>query len=497
LSLFGESQIWPIESHANNQFREMTDTSKTRINGLLELLYSPPVVIIEIGVIALTFQLIIPSTYLFSIEMAGVLMALYAAIEAARASKRSKSTQDELVKVALLARESRSNFKAAFEDHLVKNLQKHKHIPADVYLLLSTPAYGFAVVGKELFERFRVAIEDLDQDCKLQVIFFSPDAHFHYWCNVLLWWITRGNPYAIEFGHAIEKVIGSLSHKNFKLWLSRETTVRLFGFIHNAEEPKAYLLLVDRFSIPQDQLGRGFKSRSIPILTTQVGEFIGASDLENYFNRIKQCPYTFRDQADAVLEPVVKSAHGDLLKHLMWDYLLGRTLQKQFDNFKFFSSEMRVFLVNVRNDESWAILKGLSDEDLVERLISKLVTYYADICQRQEFSSYKTEKQLRRIKFSTDKIKELGLEIANTQELNRLGKLSSAKSIDPDKLWNSQSDRFEKLLYCLYVLLTSGFGESQYAKTVSRSAWKSDSTLGSVSEVKDETNESHRAHEIA
>ncbi|OGW41511.1 MAG: hypothetical protein A2Y97_10860 [Nitrospirae bacterium RBG_13_39_12] len=235
------------------------------------------------------------------VEIAGLIIAIYAAYEASNAAQKSQKTQERLVDIGLLPTHTRSKFERIFNEHLVQPLQNHsyKGKPAEIYLLLSTPSYGYGVLGQNV-SSLRKAIKDLNQGCKVQVIFFSPDAHFHYWCNVLLWSIAREGKeqFAINFALDILEFLKRIENKEWKIWLTGETTVRLFAFF-NHEKSEVYLLLVDRFSITQDQFGDRFKSRSVKVLLPQVQEYVSGE--YSYFDRIKQCPYTLKAGDEAAL----------------------------------------------------------------------------------------------------------------------------------------------------------------------------------------------------
>jgi len=421
-------------------------------------------------------------SWVFSIELTGLGLALYAAYEATNASVKSIKTYDGLVNVALLARDSKDEFDISFREHLIESLQKYKDEDS-IYLLLSTPAYGFAVVSKETFELFRNAILDIPRKCKSEFIFFSPDAHFNYWCNVLLWSIEEEKNHhksARDFASEIKAIMESLMQKNTKIWITRETTLRIFGFAKKDEAPKAYIMLVDRFSIPQDQLGKSFRSHSIPIIQTQVKEFINEvkGEIQNkiqdssYFNRIKQCPYTLKNGEDASLDldpsQPAHSRNKFECEMLLGDYVLGRTSQKQIGNFTCFKDEINLFIKSLQKQEAYEDIKELKPEEIIIKAINKVIHYFFYIITSIDFKTYlKTSqsKQLQRINFVLDKIeqKKVNIDNGHIDQLKTLIQTYELKKLDVEEnLWDDAKEEFWKLQYLLYILLTSGFEESEY-----------------------------------
>jgi len=433
---------------------------------------------------------------LFIIQIIGYCIALYGATRAVKAENQSLETQLQLADIGLLSTQSRENFYIIFEEHLVRCLREHDYNakPANIFLLLSTPAYGYAVVGMDKFGLYEEAIKALHQECKVQAIFFSPDAHFHYWCNLLMWCLLRkeGLKFAIGFMKKIIIIVDHVVKHNWEVWLTRGTTVRLFA-IDNIISKKAYLLLVDQFRIPQDQFETGFKSRSIPILVTQINEYIIGKN--NYFDRIKECPYTLDKKS---LKPIANQADADLIKKLSWDYVLGRTMQGQFASFKCFSDEVDLYLTKLRHrsgeisfdnnkkDEILAI-SNYSDEDIVIILLKIIISYFSYILEDEHQRIFFTNIQITRIKFCINKLNELlpELDIFNinkyliNEESNKLKKglrfletikqnqINSKEMSAHIKFYNKLDTIINKLKYCLFSLICSGFGESQYAKSIS------------------------------
>jgi len=383
-----------------------------------------------------------------------LLAAIIAAYNASKANAKSQETEEQLEKIGLLATEARGDFENIFRDHLISNLLEFRNRAANVYLLISTPAYGFAVVGSDIFQEYFQALRDLNSACDLEIILFSPDAHFHYWCNVLVWANNRSEKegFAFDFAKNIKESLDMLKYKRCDIWLTDETTVRLFAFIDKNKTSilnKAFILLVDKISIPQDQFGDNFKSRSLPIMLPQINEYIGGDN--NYFDRVKRCPYTFIKGENAGLRT---SAHEDnphvrLLDMIKWDYILGRTSQTQLPDFECFKEEMGLFV-----NES----KLSNPEQSILETVSLVSNYFNNVINSETKTNI-TRKQESYINFARSKFEEINIRPKSA----RYSVISDGNTDTLSKCWGDIGEG-NKPLFCLYVLLSSGFGESAYAK---------------------------------
>lgn len=431
------------------------------------------------------------------VELAGLFTAFYAAFEAENAANESQQTQEQLRDLGLLVAEAQPDFDKIFDEHLVQQLQRNRE-NAEIFLLLSTPAYGYAVVGKDRFSDFEVAMKQL-HNCKVEMIVFSPDAHFYYWCNVVLWSIGRRDAaqrslrqeeaeFAIEFATKTLDIVDDIHNKDdWHIWVTKETTVRLFAFSKTEVEGsypfrKAYVLLTDQFSIPQDQFRERFKVRSIPIPLTQIKEYVGGQT--NYFDRIKQCPYTFRDQVDAR----VKQDH---LHQLAWDYVFGRTLEMQFEKFELFKSEILQFLGNVRGEDN--LLQDKSSQEILTLSLTTTIRYFAhvfylyDTRSRRDVGISDTQKariiyamqQAEKLNISTQSLRDslsslakkdsdlqVLLDQANQEAVTETAVVYHMIRNELDTELNQLREMEDKLIFCLYTLMCSGFGQSGYAYKV-------------------------------
>jgi hypothetical protein len=324
----------------------------------------------------------------FWIESGALYLSLLALYFAERAARKSKETENQLIRYGLSDAENKTEFGAIFKEHLVDQLGQFKNRGAKIYLLLSTPAYGYAVVGSGKFGDFALALEELNAECTLELIFFSPDDHFPYWANVLLWSEISsrdGEQFAEGFANGINRVFAALkTHNNkqypWKLWVTQATTVREFAFFpsvqdrdDNPDNPadRIYLVLTDPFSISQEQFKASFQARSIRIASFGGKEFAG--EPESYFERIKVCPYTGRSRETAALIP---SAHGRELETLMTDYILGRTHRRILE-LESFKSEIKIFLASETVKKILA--EGTTKDQLLLNILRQILRYYKHV----------------------------------------------------------------------------------------------------------------------
>ena len=131
-----------------------------------------------------------------------------------------------------------------------------------IHLLLSTPAYGYAAVGPKIFTLFPDSLPKVP-DCALEMIFFSPDDHYSYWGNVLLWAAFRDAGFSEGFASGITNVFQKLQGRRdnvlTRVWVTRATTVREFAFFPKAnnddgESGRVYVALTDSFSLSHSNL---------------------------------------------------------------------------------------------------------------------------------------------------------------------------------------------------------------------------------------------------
>jgi len=327
----------------------------------------------------------------FFVGILGALIAAWAERSAVAARDRAEEARqtayDTLIQLRdynLLFSETKSDFLAIFKVHLVEQLEKYRNTPVICRLLLSTPAYGFPVLGDAEYVRFSEAFASLETGSDVELIFFCPDVHVQHWVNTLLWSPLRNTSapakFAIEFASHVRQMLTTLngSRFNWRLWLTDEVSLRMFAFEATLPDRKVhdvYVVFSDRVRIANDQStdgGKGFRARGFPIHRQVVDHIVGPN---SYFDQLKRCPYmqlTGNDVAIRCPQRLTGSERSQaqkMLKLIEADYLLGRTEQQVFD-FSCFDIEMGRFInafselsrVPMTSDEILAkSLKAVSD----------------------------------------------------------------------------------------------------------------------------------------
>lgn len=437
--------------------------------------------------------------------------------------EKAEETIDRLREASLIADNSENEFKNIFDNHLLNPLSEYvegQGAGGSISLLLSTPAYGYAVLGSDS-NKLRHAIKHLDTECKLEIIFCSPDDHFSYWLNVLLWssWWKINKQFenfAVEFAKEIALFLGVIWDNTEKstrdIWVTRATTVRIFAFIPSDNKhkntpdedkrkkyKKAYVTLTDPFSFSLQQTGRHFKARSIPVIKDQIETFVqiatsSEEDGHSYFERIKICPYTGKNSGDICINSEQHSA-DDVKAKLTTDYILGRTHQQHLE-YKAFSAELDVLL---ENSEIQSIINKHHGNSNIYYLISVIIEvlgyFYSVLTVSPVAADVKNQirksPQLNNILsvcHAIEKYFSCPKEDSNCHleakkaasdlsvELKKLD--SSAELADTHDPYSKLKDE-HLLRTILYDLLTSGKGESEYGEW-QQNRVKADNNSGAV-----------------
>ncbi len=421
--------------------------------------------------------------YLSLIGIIALIVGIIAAWEAYVAASKSEKIEDTLIEIGLLTSEVKGEFKLIFKNHLIKYLNLVGNCPARIYLAISTPSYGYAVLGQKSFEELYKAFEGLDgKNCSIEIVLFSPDAHFHYWSNLLMWSIeqedTNDLHFAINFAQNTKDMLNIMRMKESKIWLMRETTVRFFAYSYynikiKQEVEKAYFSLVDRFSIYQNQFKEGFQATSLPVVSTQIHDYIEKD--KSFFERIKVCPYSQKvGDAAAIsfenysaLPSNEKQDREKTLNSLLSDFLLGRTYARQIANFRYFKLIINNYLVNLKLSNELAFGK-LSDEQIFGKNFLLILEYFGSVIINHGLYSIISQKQLFIIQFVFFNIKKEIPALAfstKTDDLFKGYQTTTHDSIIGNDVITEYTglNAEDKIRYLIFLLLTSGFEESTYA----------------------------------
>ncbi len=466
----------------------------------------------------------IPSTWwdwkLF-FEVLGMFLALLAFVFAERAFNKAKETQSQLVEYIFATGENKTKFQDIFDYHLVNRLKQFRSTGARIILLLSTPAYGYAVVGPSKFETFVDALRGVHDDCELQVMFFSPGDHFHYWANVLIWSRIRkkdhGEKFAILFSKGLRDVCRILRDRkqgHCRVWITRATTVRLFAFLpmrvwdqtaDEVSEERIYVAHTDLFCVSQNQYRDRFKARSIRISSALREEFVNSD--ESYFERIKVCPYTGRDRDQGCLykrgdtpgaTEEYETRFERLMDDLFVDYVLGRTKHIVLDK-ESFRSEIDALLISKDVVELFG--QTFTESMLLGEIIGEVAAYFASLSGNALIEQKLTPTQAGRIKTAIESRPGLPLGAAAKDQLLSFvrqkaptpltvtspmtpaavtpasGSIGPSVAVVPSPAaaapalsspasGSAASLSKESLVECLWELISSGFGQSSYATAV-------------------------------
>lgn len=303
----------------------------------------------------------------------GVVFSLIAAWRASAADKKTAFLLRELQETQRIVQESPTDYNDIFDIHLLRPMTRaaNPHGKEDhlrrMDLHISTPAYGYHVLGYDQHSEFRRLLDTLK--CDKQIILFSPDAHFFHVANTLLWHPlsephldgtgardlnqvqeTQGQ---VDYSNVNSKALavciiatmgimqqqvfeteqnvwrkntGELSNMNVGVWTSNTTEFRLTAFRFE-KETLAFLLLTDQVTLASN-LAR-FQGRALSLPVSLHRQVVGdPRDQESFFEQLKTCPYSAECRGDAHL------TSGEL-EMLKYDYLFLRTGHTIIDLYSF------------------------------------------------------------------------------------------------------------------------------------------------------------------
>ena len=116
----------------------------------------------------------------------GLLVGFIAAFMATSAERQARDNLDKLEDTALIVGDCTCDFEKLYSDFLLKPLSDAETRQVRARLLLSTPAFGYPVLGAKRTAAFRSTLDHLKKGSTVELILFSPDAHFFHWANTLL-----------------------------------------------------------------------------------------------------------------------------------------------------------------------------------------------------------------------------------------------------------------------------------------------------------------------
>lgn len=413
------------------------------------------------------------------ISVFGVFFTYFGFYAAYSAQKKSDEIQKDLLEFGLI-NNPKESFEVIFNEDLIPSLHEaaKREIESNVYLLLSSPAYGYPVVSKDTYNQFKTALFDLDSSKKVEMMFFCSDSHFDYWCNILLWDLSnKEEVISVSFAEEVYDVLDKIrTRDNFKIFIKKEVSIRLYGFdygnrgnlsseISRHKADKVYLCMVDPFNIVMSQLEIS-RARHIQLPSRNISDYIGGNDNESLFERMKQCPYRMKKFNEAEVT-------HDLLPHLIVDYIFGLTSISKVVGEDCFILEFNLFFENYKKN-SKIMSSQKTDELLLKEIVENILKYYCSVItfikDKPVLDSFD-----QNVGFIFSIIKNVAAKI--NFDLNSYTEIKDKINTAQDYQINNQTlisllptdlsiDFYKK---AIYYLLYSGMGKSTYYKKLTNS----------------------------
>ena len=279
----------------------------------------------------------------FILTALSAIFALFAWLGSRDNEATLKRNQEDLLDYGISVEATSSKFSDIFQNHLISPLQSHEDKPKYIHLMISSPAYGYSVLGAEKARDFIYALRDVTKGSQVEVILPTTEAHWVYWANTLLYsYIRESRDHQIDFALDFAKVIVEAytvfkrkSPTNHDVWISDLGQQRLFAFTIMPAETEAeqakivdpspsrvYFINTDRIELALDQWKENFYARSHRVFKAHISDHILSPN--SIFERTKHCPYTQFSNIGRVTD-LGKVASPDELLLLFSDYIFGRT----------------------------------------------------------------------------------------------------------------------------------------------------------------------------
>lgn len=404
----------------------------------------------------------------------GFIAANFAQRKSDEIQTKSQEIQNNLIEFGLM-NNPKESFEDIFNQDIIPNLITAKqYSDSKIYMLLSSPAYGYPVVENSTYHKFINELFSLGTDSTIELMVFSPDAHFDYWSNVLLWDTSSENKIATDFAKEIIVTLKNISvRNNYNLFLKKEISIRLYGFdfgnyltIKKNNENKSiadkvFLCMVDPFNIILSQKEIS-KARHIQLPTRTINDYIGIGS-DSLFERFKICPYTMNKNTAKVKK--------ENIPLLIIDFVFGLTSPGKIVEIKWFETEFRYFFDNYK------ITKKVSQDNEIVHLkiiIKNLLEYY------KELIIFFDEQHIKKIKELSDSIPHIFQiiksilivtdEFNDIKDLNKIEIASNEFYCETNKKLseklNEITDEKDKLIHMIYFLLYGGLGKSLYFEDI-------------------------------
>lgn len=436
----------------------------------------------------------------------GMLFSYIGAWRAHMAERKTEDLLSKLLETQDIIKSSTSYYKEVFEIHALSPFTDHQKDGTElerVHLLISTPAYGYHVLGESAHAEFHNAL-DVSKGTK-QIIFFSPDSHYFHVANTVLWSplveYLRNEP-AEGNGRkpgrenqdetdgkrvivnptglvgCIEKTMDMLENKiksetkdMWQIWVSSGTAFRMSAFKYSGRPNRlVFLILTDVVSLTSNLLE--FRGRAIGIPSVMHSHVVGEIGNEQaFFEQLKQCPFSLRSGEDARLD-------GDEVNYLKYDYILLRTEQEAF-SLACFDIECERLIYRAYNTILGSYRPATDLQRATRHMLLGVAEYFATIFDRRGRigTDYfpDDDKQYCRLKNARATADMLTQDI--NVDLDQLLNVALSGLHDDDKIEESINNHMisvqenyparvdlSKLTALVYYFMSSGFERSLFAK---------------------------------
>ncbi len=435
----------------------------------------------------------------------GVIFSIIAAWRSGVAEERTQYLLDRLEETQRIVSQSPTAYEDVFNLHVLRPMQRgidpldRDHHLDRLDMHISTPAYGYHVLGLDKHLEFRTLISTLQ--CQKQIILFSPDAHFFHVANTLLWHPLKPlNPnefvaisnstlpmpkhdkkvlspeilarcimdtmdvLRVQVHQAEQESDGKSfsDHKDFKVavWTSNTTEFRLTAFRFETDS-QAFLLLTDQVTLASDL--EHFRGRALALPAAIHRQVIGdPGDRQSFFEQLKTCPYSGETHEQARL----RSKEFYLLN---WDYLFLRTGHAVIDLHLFNIQCRQVIWAKEQHDQNKQL--GVAREILVG-----LAQYFMFMESQPKAAQYAPVGSVQEMRLSKTQAVTAALRNAQTTEEEVL-QILCADPLHKDDPFKTELREFEthmanheahfislsKWISCIYYFVSSGFHQSLFA----------------------------------
>jgi hypothetical protein len=397
-----------------------------------------------------------------------VFIVIYTAIRAEKINRSLLETQTVAAKAV-------TGFKQLFDQHLIKHFHDNSRGKDNelekIDLILSTPAFGLHPLGPD---RCNELIEILrETQCEVDIVLFTPDAHFPHFLNTLLWengeGSNRANCWQLAYFTKtfMEIMQNKTTNYGWHIWPSNSSDKRMFHF-QTIKHSHLYLVLSDDVTLSNDL--KEFKGRSLPLPSILREAIVGGK--QSIFEKYKVCPSSGKTGDDAALSNLENDEFGSLLA----DYLLGRTSQI-VQSLQTFRNEI---LHTMKNQK----VKSEVTVQWLNRVIRNYLIYLHEIGIKNRTKNRAsgwvsipiglTEGEQLRIKSLTTNLTLIkdGKNITYEDFTKIFENINSQKrfmELEQEKILITKENSLreatiEQLILILYLIARSGMGESQFIK---------------------------------